>query len=70
MKLLESHAAWKDLGERGCGVCGGVGVDGYCSVYEVWLSMCCGSFFCRSMVICAGFPVMLVSTVRRVSSMC
>ncbi len=44
MKLFGSHAAWKGLGERGRGVCGGVCVYGYCSVYEVWLLMCFGSF--------------------------
>ncbi len=60
MKLLGSHAALIFLGVSGHGVCGGVGVYGYCSVYVVWLSMCLRSFLCRLRVICAGFPIMLV----------
>ena len=57
MKLLGSHAAWKVLEVSGGGLCGGVGVYGYCSVYVVWLSMCFGSFLCRLRVMGAGFLV-------------
>ena len=70
MKLLGSHAAWKVLGVSGRGLCGGVCVYGYCSVYVVWLSMCFGSFLCRLRVMGAGFPVSLVRTNWRVLAIC
>ncbi len=70
MKLLGSHAVWKVFGVSGSGLCGGVGVYGYYSVYVVWLSMCFGSFLCRLRVMGAGFPVSLVKTDWRVSVIC
>ena len=70
MKLLGSHAAWNFWGMSESGVCGGVGVYGYCSVYVVWLSMCCGSFLCRLRVMGAGFPISLVRASWRVLMIC
>ena len=70
MKLLGSHAAWIFWGVSGSGLCGGVGIYGYCSVSVVWLSMCFGSFLCRLRVMGACFPVSLVRTDWRVSVIC